>query len=235
MARHVKIYCRKSTERGDSIPTQIDSCSTLALEKYGCRQPEIFIDSAISGTTHYSEREGLSELLSQLATGDVIICFDRSRLARNLLVSLQVDQVVQAIGATLCFVETGEERPEDPSSKLQSHMLGALAEFQALQTREKVKAALRYRKSQGQVLGRPPAFCGFNKDNTGYTLTNKAYLLCVRVNSLRYAGSTWEGVAKTLNQSGMYNTRTKPWSGQSIRHTVFSLRSKFNLDPTYTC
>ncbi len=228
----VYLYVRQSTNLTDSIPSQIEECNKVSINIYGDSDPTVFVDKAVSGSTSIFEREGLTGLIDSLKPGDVVIAYDRSRLARSLEVSLTIDRVVRERGASLHLCETGA-LTADPSDQFQQHILGALAEFQLAQTRAKVKQALAYRKSQGQILGPKLAFCSRNKDNTENILTNKALSFIIRVNSLRHSGLTWDSVAVNLNECGIMNTRSKPWKKHSVRKTTIALRNAFDLHPEF--
>ncbi len=107
-----------------------------------------------------------------------------------------------------------------------------LKEYEALLA-TKNKCENKKNKKQGQkIRGHSSAFCLRNKDINGNIeniLTNEALMLIIRVNSLRYAGLIWEDVAAELNESGIMNSRGKPWKKNAIRKTTLALRNEFDL------
>ena len=228
----VYVYARQSTNLTDSIPTQVEECKKVASSIYGDEHPAVFLDTAVSGSTSIFEREGLKTLIESLEAGDVVIAYDRSRLARSLEISLTIDRVVRERGASLHLCETGA-LTADPSDQFQQHILGALAEFQLAQTRSKVKQALAYRKAQGFVLGRPRAFCRRNKDNTAHILSEYGYRFIITVNTLRHTGLTWAKAALKLNELGFKNTKGNDWKEHSLRQTTLALRNEFDLQPEF--
>ena len=96
---------------------------------------------------------------------------------------------------------------------------------------EEYKKALLAPKApkKKKLRGPPLSFCLKNKDNTENILTNEALMFIIRVNSLRYAGLTWKGVAVQLNEMGIKTTKGMAWKKNYVRQITLVLRNEFDL------
>src|SRR5215211_2075095 len=138
-------YARVSTEE-QNLDLQRD-----ALEKAGCEQ--IFTDQ-VSGTK--TERKGLTEALSHLRAGDILVVWRLDRLGRSLrhLIDTVTDLQERGIG----FKSLTENIDTTTSGgKLVFHIFGALAEFEREIIRERTKAGLQAARARGRKGGRKTA------------------------------------------------------------------------------
>jgi DNA invertase Pin-like site-specific DNA recombinase len=122
-----------------------------ALEKAGCKK--IFTDQ-VSGTK--TERKGLTEALSHLREGDILVVWRLDRLGRSLRHLIDTVTMLQSMG--IGFKSLTENIDTTTSGgKLVFHIFGALAEFEREIIRERTQAGLESARSRGKVGGRPKA------------------------------------------------------------------------------
>ena len=121
-----------------------------ALRQAGCTK--IFHDVLSGGTT---ERPGLTQALSYVRAGDVLVVWKLDRLGRSLAHLITVIQELETAG--IGFRSLQEQLDTTSAGgKLIFHIFGALAEFERALIRERTVAGLAAAKARGRVGGRPP-------------------------------------------------------------------------------
>jgi len=140
-------YMRVSTEDQD---TQLQKD---ALLKYGVDPRNIYEDK-ISGVK--DTRDGLSNALKFLQSGDTLVVWKLDRLGRSLahLISIITDLKQREVS----FVSITEGMDTTTASgELFFHIFGALAQFERSLIQQRVKAGLESAKARGKIGGRPRA------------------------------------------------------------------------------
>jgi DNA invertase Pin-like site-specific DNA recombinase len=138
-------YARVSTEE------QNLDLQSRALKAAGCDM--LFEDQGVSGASF--SRPGLTSMLAQLRSGDVLVVWRLDRLGRSLrrLIELieglnakgvQFQSLTEAIDTTSC------------SGVLVFHMLAALAQFERSLIGERTRAGMHAARDRGRKLGRRP-------------------------------------------------------------------------------
>jgi DNA invertase Pin-like site-specific DNA recombinase len=138
-------YARVSTH-DQTLHSQRD-----ALEKAGCEK--IFTDQ-VSGTK--TERKGLSEALSHLRAGDILVVWRLDRLGRSLRHLIDTVTMLQEKGVGFKSLQENIDTTTS-GGKLVFHIFGALAEFEREIIKERTQAGLASARSRGKVGGRPKA------------------------------------------------------------------------------
>src|SRR5215213_6462023 len=136
-------YARISTA-DQTLDLQLD-----ALKKAGCEQ--IFTDR-VSGTK--TERKGLTEALSHLRAGDILIVWRLDRLGRSLRHLIDTVTSLQERGVGFKSLQENIDTTTS-GGKLVFHIFGALAEFEREIIRERTQAGLESARSRGRIGGRP--------------------------------------------------------------------------------
>lgn len=144
---HMKIgYARVSTDE-QNLDLQID-----ALKAAGCEQ--IFTDNGISGIT--KDREGLTQALSAVGNGNILVVWKLDRLGRSLGFLCELIERMKGQGAGFQSLTDGIDTTTT-GGKLVFHIMGALAEFERDLIRERTKAGMKSAKKRGKHVGRPKA------------------------------------------------------------------------------
>jgi DNA invertase Pin-like site-specific DNA recombinase len=123
-----------------------------ALEAAGCEV--IYQDEGISGVT--KERDGLTQTLSSLGDGDVLVVWKLDRLGRSLGFLCELVERMGKQGIGFQSLTDGIDTATS-GGKLVFHIMGALAEFERDLIRERTKAGMNAAKKRGKHLGRPRA------------------------------------------------------------------------------
>lgn len=125
-----------------------------------CKQQNLDIDGwieeTISGTRSYDKR-ALGKLLKKVASGDLIICSELSRLGRNLFMIMEILSLCMKKGCRVWTVKDGYRLGDDIQSKVLAFAFGLSAEIERDLISQRTKEALARLKKDGVKLGRP---CG---------------------------------------------------------------------------
>jgi DNA invertase Pin-like site-specific DNA recombinase len=140
-------YMRVSTEE-QSTQLQKD-----ALLSYGIDSRNIFEDQ-ISGSK--DTREGLSQALDFLQTGDTLVVWKLDRLGRSLAHLISIINTLKERGISFVSLTEGMDT-STPSGELFFHIFGALAQFERSLIQQRVKAGLDSARARGKIGGRPKA------------------------------------------------------------------------------
>src|SRR3954464_12860470 len=137
-------YARVSTS-DQTLDLQHD-----ALTKAGCTK--IFTDTASGAQT---EREGLTEALSYVRTGDTLVVWKLDRLGRSL--KDLITRITELQSRQIGFKSLTEQIDTTTNGgKLIFHIFGALAEFERDIIRERTQAGLTAARARGKKGGRRP-------------------------------------------------------------------------------
>lgn len=137
-------YARVST-KDQKLRMQKD-----ALEAACCDM--VFEDHGVSGSA--ASRDGLDQMLAELAPGDTVIVFKLDRLGRSVLHLADLLVQFRQDGIHFCSLSEGINTTT-PGGKLVYHLFSAFAEFQRDIIVENTKAGLDATRRRGTRLGRP--------------------------------------------------------------------------------
>ncbi len=180
-------YARVSTDE-QNLDLQID-----ALKSAGCEK--IFTDEGMSGITR--DREGLSEALSIIEDGHILVVWKLDRLGRSLGFLCELIEKLKEQGAGFQSLTDGIDTTTT-GGKLVFHIMGALAEFERDLIRERTKAGMKAAKKRGKHVGRPRALSSGQIQhikeliNAGKTQGEVAELLGVSTNTVGRAVRNFE-------------------------------------------
>lgn len=123
-----------------------------------CRQQNLVIDGwiseTISGTKNYSKRK-LGALLKKVSPGDLIVCSEISRLGRSLFMIMEILNICMTKECRVWTVKDGYRLGDDIQSKVLAFAFGLSAEIERNLISQRTKEALRRKKAEGVMLGRP--------------------------------------------------------------------------------
>lgn len=152
-----KVYVRVSTDK------QIGERQDYLLEQKGFTQENsVFYEETYSGKS--KNRPILNKLLSELSKGDVVVVTDLSRLARSVKDLWLISDELLSKGATLISLKENIDLATS-SGRLVFSMLGSIYQFEREVLSDRTKEALRAKKANGQILGRPITLDESNLEN----------------------------------------------------------------------
>ena len=148
------IYCRVSTEGqaqdGVSMDAQLAKARAWASLN-GAAEILSFQDAGISGGRS-DNRPGLQAALDAVGKGDALIVYSLSRLSRSTKETLTLSEVLQKKDVDLVSLS---EKIDTTSAagKMIFRLLAVLSEFERDQISDRTKAALQYKRQNGEKTG----------------------------------------------------------------------------------
>ena len=155
-------YIRVSTDK-QTVENQ-----RFEIEKF-IQKSQLAVDSwieeTISGTVSPSKRN-LGKLIEKTKRGDIIICSELSRLGRNMFMIMSILNVLMENGVIIYTVKEKYRLGEDLTSKVLAFAFSISAEIERTLISQRTTEALKRKKAEGVVLGRPKG-----KKNSRYKLS----------------------------------------------------------------
>lgn len=148
----VGIYVRVSTDEQTTMNQLIELrefCKRMNYEIY-----KEYVDEGISGSK--IDRPALDEMMKDVFSRkfDTLIVWKLDRLGRSLQHLIEILDELK--NRNIDFVSTTQNiDTTTPSGKLYFHLLGAFAEFEREQIRERIKVGMKRAKAEGKIFGRP--------------------------------------------------------------------------------
>ncbi|MCD7733279.1 MAG: master DNA invertase Mpi family serine-type recombinase [Oscillospiraceae bacterium] len=123
-----------------------------------CERNELKIDGwieeTISGTKNYDVRK-LGKLLDKVKKDDLIICSELSRLGRNLFMIMEILNQCMMKECRVWTIKDGYRLGDDIQSKVLAFAFGLSAEIERNLISQRTTEALKRKRAEGVVLGRP--------------------------------------------------------------------------------
>ena len=113
-----------------------------------------WIEETISGTKSYNKRK-LGQLLEHVKEDDLIICAELSRLGRNLFMIMEILSICMKKGCKIWTIKDNYRLGDDIQSKVLAFAFGLSAEIERNLISQRTKEALKLKKAEGVILGRP--------------------------------------------------------------------------------
>lgn len=155
MTKRVAIYARVSTDKSQTVETQLRQLHEVA-QRMGWIVVTVHTDEGISGAHGRDKRPGLDALMKQVMRReiDMVVAWSVDRLGRSLqhLVGFLSDLQARDVGL---YLHVQGLDTSTPSGRMMYQMLGVFAEFERALIRERVMAGLERARARGKRLGRP--------------------------------------------------------------------------------
>lgn len=216
-------YLRVSTdiqeESGLGLDAQREQIETYAKSR-GIEVVRWYRDTA-SGATRVDQRTGLSQLVSELESNQIVLVSKRDRLSRDLMLSLWIEKELSRVHCSLESCD-GAGNGDSPTDKLLKNLILAFGEFERSMIAERTRAAMKS-LAKSRKIGRPPF--GFRYDPTGQLEQDpKTHPTFATILALHDEGLNPSRIAKTLNERGLKSQTGKAFS----RNVVFQIVSRHN-------
>jgi len=147
---YVRVSTEGQAEDGVSLDAQESKIRAWA-ELNGAAEVRIFRDAGISGSRS-DNRPGLQAALGAVSPGDVLIVYSLSRLSRSTKETLNLSELLQKKDVDLVSLS---EKIDTTSAagKMVFRLLAVLSEFERDQISDRTKAALAYKRQNGEKTG----------------------------------------------------------------------------------
>ncbi len=213
-------YCRVSTAKqvkgGMSMEQQLETIPTYC-QQHGLRLLEVHQDAGVSGRT--ANRPGLQAALTQVQeVKGVLVVPSVSRFGRSVRDVAELTQRLNDAGVRVVFVKEGIDTTT-AHGRFMLHMLGALAELEVEQLRERVQGAIDHARAKGLKLGGQAPY-GFTVLKVGTKKNGrpiqklkrcpKEQAVIRRMVALRDEGLGYHVIAAALAAEGVRSRSGKP-------------------------
>lgn len=154
-------YLRISTEKQDINNNKSEIL--LKANELNLKANVEWIEETVSGTKDWKKRE-LGKLIPLLNKGDVIITSEISRFARTIKQIMEFMGTCADKGILLYFTKTDFKIDDSIQSQMIIFSYGLAAQIERDLISSRTKTALKQRKANGQILGRPKNKLKLDKD-----------------------------------------------------------------------
>lgn len=155
--KKVGCYYRVST-KNQTVLNQKLELESLA-ERMGYEIVAEYKDEGISGAKNQDERPSLNEMMKDAVRGkfEMILCYDLSRLGRNLEELIRIMNEMNSLNINLFFYREAINT-DSSSGKLMFSMFGVLAQWERSLISERIVSGQNRARTQGKKIGRPSTF-----------------------------------------------------------------------------
>jgi len=203
------IYLRVSTvqqkESRAGLKLQLKQCKQIAARLH-VHKKHIFEDAATSGFVAIEQRPGLTAALQMLEPGDVFLVASRDRLARDVVIAIQIERIIEKCGAALLCAQ------DDNISSAQSLFARRKSDIKAELVRERIKKATLKSINKKRKLFNPYGTIpyGYKIERGGNVLVacKKEQAVIAHVIQLREQERSLREIVQALDDAG-YRSRTK--------------------------
>lgn len=219
------IYARISRDRagaGLGVERQETDCRALA-ERLGWDVQGVYVDndiSAYSGKPRPQYREMLDAVREGRVTG--IIAWHPDRLHRRTTELESFIALCDATGVEVRTVTAGDLDLGTPTGRMTAKIVGAVAQKEAEQTKERVRAAKKQAAAAGKYRGGPRPY-GYDAD--GVTVREDEAQIVREATTAVLAGRSLAAVAKDLSARGLTTSTGKPWTYNRLRDVLVRPRN----------
>lgn len=211
-------YLRVSTDRQE-LDNQRLEISRYAESK-GLAVDE-WIEAEISSRKDM-KRRGITDLLSRLRKGDVLIVSELSRLARSIHEASEIFHELTKQRVHLHVIKqnivTAGNGEADIQTKVLVWAFALCAELERDLISQRTKSGLARAKAQGKKLGNPSV----ERLNAGRTKAANSFAESVRevFTTFRQAGLTQRDMVGKLNRMGIKSARGGEWSLSTVQQAL---------------
>jgi DNA invertase Pin-like site-specific DNA recombinase len=219
------VYLRVSTEEqsesGLGLAAQL-TAATATATRLGLELAGVHTDAGISGSKSISDRPALVAALGSVKRGDVLIVAKRDRIARDMMVTMQVEKELERKGARLISAAGEGTDGDSIGDMIQRRVLDLFAQVERDMTRARTKAALQAKKAKGERVGAIPY--GYKLADDGCHLEPAWFEqdVIALVRSLRISGLTYRAIVEHLNRTNMNSRTGNRWQLQQIQRMITS-------------
>ena len=181
-------YIRVSTDKQTVENQKFEITNFCKREKL---QVDGWIEETISGSKNYDKRK-LGELLKIIKKEDLIICAELSRLGRNLFMIMEILNICMKKECRVWTIKDNYRLGDDIQSKVLAFAFGLSAEIERNLISQRTKEALKLKRAEGVVLGRP-------KGRKTNPQKHKLYAMKEIIDELLIIGVSQRCIAKNLH------------------------------------
>lgn len=215
------VYLRVSTkgqaEDGAGLDAQLDACKAYA-QSAGLEINGVFTDAGLSGAKQPHEREGLMAAIAGLSKGDALLVYKRDRLARDMMASLLIQDLVKKAGGRIISTQGEASDDDSPTGVFIRTVLDAVSQLEKSMIIARMTAGRKAKKTRGFKTTRIVPY-GFTVDPTDSSkLVEDAFEQSVIADMkvLKDSGLSLRAIAEELAKRGIYARNGKPFTAKVL-------------------
>ena len=203
---------RKNADTCESCETQIALCEEYAFKK-GWEIVQTFSDKDVSGADEL--RPLLWQAVDSLRKGDVLLCWKRDRLARDLYLMCAIRRAVKKHGGIIHTVEQGEMGTE-PEDVFRDQIIDAVAELERKLISARTRASMLQHQREGRRMSHdlPYGWKQDPADKKRMLMDDLQQKVISEIVAKRDAGESYRSIADALNRKG--GTKVTPWTSTGV-------------------
>ena len=210
---YIRVSTQGQAEDGVSMDAQEAKVRAWA-ELNGGAEVVIFRDEGISGSRS-DNREGLQAALGAVDRGDALVVYSLSRLSRSTKETLAISEALQKQGADLVSLSEKIDTTT-AAGKMVFRMLAVLSEFERDQISDRTKAALQYKKQNGEKTGGDVPFGYRARSGKLYAHAGEQGALRL-ILDLHGKGTSLRGICRILEAQGVTRKHgSRSWHPQTV-------------------
>ena len=223
---YLRVSTDEQAESGAGLAAQRDALERHC-ERLGWSLEEVHEDDGVSGKAKLHKRLGLMDAINAVGKGDVLLIAKRDRLARDMMSSIMLEQMVTKKGGRIVSVAGEGTDDDDPTSVLMRRMVDAFAEYERLVIAARTRAALQAKKRRGLRTGRVPygkvlvqkSIIRSKSGRPAQLTDNQEQLkVVVKVQRLKADGKSLRAIAGQLTDEGIPTaTGNDRWSHSTVQ------------------
>jgi DNA invertase Pin-like site-specific DNA recombinase len=218
----VAAYCRVSTdtdEQATSYEAQVEHYTKYIKQNPAWDCAGIYADDGISGT-NTKKRESFNRLIKDCMDGkiDMVLTKSISRFARNTLDCLNYIRKLKDKNIAVFFEKEGINTL-DAKGEVMLTIMASLAQQESESLSQNVRLGFQYRFQQGKVMVNHNRFLGYDKDENGKLIINKAEAEVVKRIYREYLeGQSYYSIGRGLTKDGIKTAAGKTkWLASTLR------------------
>ena len=224
--RRAALYARISEDRHDDalgVERQLRDCETLAKAR-GLDVIGSYVDNDVSAWNGKSRPE-FERLLADLEAGrvDVVVCWNPDRLYRRIRDLVHVIPIVEAAGASIASVVSGEMDLSTPGGRTNAYLAGVLANHEAEIKSARQKAKHRELAEAGRPSGGGARPFGYDEETRTEIVPEEAEALREVAHRI-LAGGSLRSAAAYLNGRGITTSTGLRWQTTSLKRLLCAPR-----------
>lgn len=145
---YVRVSTKGQVEDGAGLDAQRDACTAWASHA-GQTIAEVFEDGAVSGDKQPHDRPGLMAAIAALEPGSTLLVYKRDRLARDMMASLLIQDLVKKAGAKIVSTQGEASDDDTPTGQFIRTVLDAVAQYEKAMIRARLMAGRNAKKARG--------------------------------------------------------------------------------------
>ena len=208
---YIRVSTEQQVDEGVSLAAQRAKIN-LWCELNDCELVAIYEDAGISGKT-IEKRPQLQTALSEMKKGMALVVYSLSRMSRTTEHCISIANELKAKGCNLVSI-TEKLDTSSAMGEFFFTVMAALGQMERKLTGERTKAALAYKKANGEKYA--PVPFGYKEINKRLEVVKHEADLVAEIFSKRASGETLQSIALALNEQGIIGKQGGKWYASSV-------------------